>query len=71
MPCKRFIDCSFFDYACHRIILVDQSRPVNYEFLEVRVQELEQRTLLEFVHPGDIEPAPAGWRGPSETIGER
>ncbi|WP_045217200.1 PAS domain S-box protein [Desulfonatronovibrio magnus] len=32
---KRFIDCSFFGYAYHRIILDDQGSPVNYEFLEV------------------------------------
>ena len=32
---KRFIDCSFFGYAYHRIILDDQGRPDDYEFLEV------------------------------------
>ncbi|WP_291322044.1 PAS domain S-box protein, partial [Desulfonatronospira sp.] len=32
---KRFIDCSFFGYAYHRIILDDQGRPKDYEFLEV------------------------------------
>ncbi|MFO7727003.1 MAG: PAS domain S-box protein, partial [Desulfonatronovibrio sp.] len=32
---KRFIECSFFGYAYHRIILNDQGRPKDYEFVEV------------------------------------
>ncbi|WP_052507569.1 ATP-binding protein [Desulfonatronovibrio magnus] len=32
---KRFIECSFFGYAYHKVILNDQGRPVDYEFIEV------------------------------------
>ena len=32
---KRLMNCSFFGYAYHRVILDDQGRPEDYEFLEV------------------------------------
>ncbi len=32
---KRITDCSFFGYACHRIILDSDDQPADYEFLEV------------------------------------
>ncbi len=32
---RRIMDCSFFGYACHRIILDGEGKPMDYEFVEV------------------------------------
>ncbi|GAB6057858.1 PAS domain-containing hybrid sensor histidine kinase/response regulator [Desulfonatronum parangueonense] len=68
---KRIMDCSFFGYALHRIIVDGSGKPVDYEFLEVnagfeRMTGLSAENILgrrvTEVLPG-IEDDPFGWIG--------